>query len=94
MMGRHQAPDGRLYLSGVAVDELDQAQVELDEHLPSGSDGRCLACGEEIPCAARERASLTFRRYGQLPRRRPGLARVRPVGGVRLGDRLGSGLRG
>jgi hypothetical protein len=78
-MARHALPDGRLYLSTAAVDELGQAQAELDEHLPSGSDGRCLSCREEIPCAARERASLTFRRYGALPRRRPGLARVRPV---------------
>jgi hypothetical protein len=85
-MSRHRAPEagGRLYLSGAALDELDRAQVALDAHLPSGSDGRCLACRQEIPCAARERASLTFRRYGALPQRRPGLARVRPVGGVVL----------
>jgi hypothetical protein len=30
----------RLYLSRAAVDELDRAQVELDAHLPAGSDGR------------------------------------------------------
>jgi hypothetical protein len=78
-MAKHALPDGQLYLSSTAVDELEQAQAELDKHLPSGSDGRCLCCREEIPCAARERASLTFRRYGALPRRRPGLARVRPV---------------
>ncbi len=79
-MGAHRAPDSQLYLSNVAVDELEQAQAELDAHLPSGSDGRCLACRQEIPCGTRERASLTFRRYGALPRRRPGLARVRPTG--------------
>jgi hypothetical protein len=79
-MARHALPDGQLYLSSVAVDELDQAQTELDEHLPSGSDGRCLRCGEEVPCRTRERASLAFRRYEALPKRRPGLARVRPVG--------------
>jgi hypothetical protein len=78
-VAKHTQPDGQLYLSGVVVDELDQAQAELDEHLPSGSDGKCLCCREEIPCWTRERASLTFRRYGVLPRRRPGLARVRPV---------------
>jgi len=81
-MAAHRAPDSQLYLSGAALDELDQAQAELDAHLPSGSDGRCLHCRQEIPCAARERASLTFRRYGALPKRRPGLARVRPVGEV------------
>jgi hypothetical protein len=78
-MAKHAAPDGQLYLTAVAVDELHQAQAELDEHLPSGSDGRCLCCREEIPCRTRERATLTFRRYGVLPRRRPGLARVRPI---------------
>jgi hypothetical protein len=80
-MARHQVPDGQLYLSHTALDELRTAQAELDAHLPSGSDGRCLHCREETPCRARERASSTFRRYGQLPRRRPGLARVRPVAG-------------
>lgn len=84
-MARHAAPDGQLYLSATARDELDQAQAELDEHLPSGSDGRCMRCGAEIPCAARERAALTFQRYGALPRRRPGLARVRPVAGSTVG---------
>ena len=79
-MAKHRAADSQLYLSGVALDELDQAQAELDEHLPSGSDGRCLRCREEIPCTIRERASLTFRTYGALPLRRPGLARVRPIG--------------
>ena len=78
-MARHAVPDGQLYLSTVAIDELDQAQAELDAHLPSGSDGKCLWCREEIPCSARERASLIFRRYRALPQRRPGLARVRPV---------------
>jgi hypothetical protein len=78
LMGRHALPDGQLYMGSAAVDELDQAQAELDKHLPAGSDGRCLCCRQEIPCAARERASLTFRRYGVLPRRRPGLARIRP----------------
>lgn len=76
----------QLYLSRVALDELDQAQVELDEHLPAGGDGRCLACREEVPCVKREAAALVFRRYATLPKRRPGLARVRPVGSVGLGS--------
>jgi hypothetical protein len=80
-MARHALPDGQLYLSSVAVDELERAQADLDAHLPSGSDGRCFCCGEEIPCGTRERATKTFARYGMLPRRRPGLARVRPVPG-------------
>jgi len=80
-MARHAAPDSQLYLSTAAVDELAQVQAALDRHLPSGSDGKCLSCGQEIPCATREAATKTFARYGALPRRRPGLARVRPVGG-------------
>jgi len=68
---RRNTAVSRLYLGSPALDELDQAQVELDAHLPSGSDGRCLYSQQEIPCSARERASLTFRRYGALPRRRP-----------------------
>jgi hypothetical protein len=43
-MAKHAAPDGQLYLSSMALDELDQAQAELDEHLPAGSDGKCLCC--------------------------------------------------
>jgi hypothetical protein len=84
-MARHRVPDGRLYLSRAAVDELVQAQAELDAHLPSGSDGRCLRCREEIPCRTRERATLTFLRYGVLPKRTPGLARVRLVPGSTVG---------
>lgn len=88
-MARHAAPEvsSQVYLSAAAVEELEHAQAELDEHLASGSDGRCLACRQEIPCGTREQATLTFARYGVLPRRRPGLARVRPVAGsfVRLG---------
>jgi hypothetical protein len=84
-MPRHAAPDGQLYLSSTAVEALDQAQAELDAHLASGDNGHCLRCGQEVPCAARERATSMFRRYGMLPRRRPGLARVRPVLGRSFG---------
>jgi len=70
-MARHRAPESL---------DLAQAQAELDAHLPAGSDGRCLRCREDIPCPAREQATLTFRRYGALPRRTPGLARIRPIG--------------
>ena len=39
-MASHRVPDGQLYLSRAALDELHRAQAELDAHLPSGSDGR------------------------------------------------------
>jgi hypothetical protein len=71
------------YLAGTALDALHRAQAALDAHMASGADGRCLCCHAEVPCAAREAASRTFARYGRLPRRRPGLARVRPVGSLR-----------
>jgi hypothetical protein len=89
-VGPADGPVSRLYLSHTALDALEQAQAELDAHLPTGSDGRCLTCRQEIPCRARERASLAFHRYGALPRRRPGLARVRPVGSPPRCDSLGS----
>ncbi len=79
-MAALRTPDGRLYLSRPALAELDHAQAELDTHIGTDTSGRCLACREEIPCRTRERASLTFRRSGALPRRTPGLARVRPAG--------------
>lgn len=53
---------------------LDAAQSEIEHHLKSGGDGRCLACGEFEPCEARSSASQTFARCGSLPRRVPGLA--------------------
>ena len=64
MIATHPAwGPGQLYLGGPALAELAQAQAELDEHLPSGSDGRCLRCGQEIPCNTRELATNTFARY-------------------------------
>src|SRR5947199_1945876 len=70
---------GMVYYASTALDELARAQAELDAHIGSEGGGRCPACQEEVPCAAREAATKTFARYGWLPRRRPGLARVRPV---------------
>ncbi len=61
------------YRTSVELDELRQAQTELERHLLSGPNGRCLTCGQFEPCYARTRAAATFRRYGQLPTRRPGL---------------------
>ncbi len=63
-----------IYLSNAALDQLDHAQTELDHHIATGRDGRCLACGGPEPCPARIRAAETLARYGRLPRRRPGLA--------------------
>jgi hypothetical protein len=54
--------------------QIEQAQAVIDEHLAAGPDGRCLACGQQEPCAARINANATFARYGCLPRRKPGLA--------------------
>jgi hypothetical protein len=62
------------YLAAAAREQLDQAQAEIDRHVAAGLDGRCLACGEEQPCAALRLAHRTFRTYGRLPMRRAGLA--------------------
>jgi len=69
-----------LYLSSGIQNQVTQAQHELDAHIASGPDGRCLNCGQDEPCSRRQEAVRAFARYGQLPRRRPGLARVRPSG--------------
>jgi hypothetical protein len=69
-----------LYLSGSALEAIEEAQHELDSHITSGPDGRCLGCCHDEPCERRLIALRTLVRYGQLPKRRPGLARVRPLG--------------
>jgi hypothetical protein len=71
-MASHAVPDGRPYLCSVAADEPEQVQAELDKHLPSGSDGKCLACGQEIPCSAKW-AELRLMQHGI----RPNLAQYR-----------------
>jgi hypothetical protein len=74
---------GTVYYAGTALDELERAQVELDAHIGSDMAGRCLSCGEEVPCPRREAATKTFARHGWLPRRRAGAAWVRPTGSWR-----------
>lgn len=61
------------YLAGSAVEELDRAQAEIDEHVHTRL-GFCTGCGSLAPCDRRASASAVFARYGQLPHRRPGLA--------------------
>src|SRR6266511_1172487 len=72
------------YRTSVELDELRQAQTELERHLLSGPNGRCLTCGQFEPCYARTRAAATFRRYGQLPKRRPGRTSRHLIHGNRL----------
>ena len=64
------------YLSAVAVDELDQAQAELYEHLTADTGGRCCTCQEAEPCRARNALTATILRYGGLPKRQPGRTRA------------------
>jgi hypothetical protein len=61
------------YLGGAALEHLETAQAEIDEHVHARL-GVCVACGELAPCPARRAASAVFAKYGQLPGRRPGLA--------------------
>jgi|SRR5947209_17498225 len=65
------------YLSASVRVELDQAQAELERHIVTGMDGRCVTCGEAEPCSGRVGATRRLLRYGRLPQRRPGLAGVR-----------------
>jgi hypothetical protein len=64
------------YLGQVAREQLDRAQAELEQHLVTGLDGQCVACGELEPCGARVRLAAVFARYHRLPRRRPGVTRA------------------
>jgi len=65
-----------VYLSRIAVDQLEQAQAELERHLVIGPDGRCRSCRELEPCRSRTEIEALFAHYGQLPRRRPGVTQV------------------
>jgi len=65
-----------LYRSNSAADRLNQAQAELERHLVTGPDGRCLGCGGVEPCATRAQLGAVFAEYGRLPRRRPGVTKV------------------
>jgi hypothetical protein len=64
------------YLAAAALDQLAQAQAELERHLVTGPDGRCLGCGRFEPCAIRDRLEALFMQYGRLPKRRPGITKV------------------
>ncbi|GAA1810720.1 hypothetical protein GCM10009682_35410 [Luedemannella flava] len=63
------------YLSSEAKAHLLHAQVLLDEHPVSSSDGLCQSCGTDGPCQLRRTALRVFGRYGRLPRRWPGKTR-------------------
>ncbi|OLB76544.1 MAG: hypothetical protein AUI14_18385 [Actinobacteria bacterium 13_2_20CM_2_71_6] len=56
--------------------ELHNAQAEIERHLVTGPDGRCLTCGEIEPCTGRVRAGRVFASRGLLPKRRPGITTV------------------
>jgi hypothetical protein len=64
------------YLANAVRDQLDQAQAELERHLVTGADGRCLGCGQVEPCAVRGHIEAVFRQYGRLPQRRPGVTKA------------------
>jgi hypothetical protein len=73
-MSRTAGSQPTTYLAHAVLEQLHRAQDEIDRHLATGPDGRCLACGDVEPCSARSAAGAIFARYGRLPRRRPGLA--------------------
>lgn len=65
-----------VYLGGMVLDRIGQAERELYEHLSVTADGLCVACREPEPCRARYDVFRFLNRYGVLPRRRPGAAGV------------------
>ena len=65
-----------IYLSCAALEQLDQAQAEIDRHVTANAAGLCVTCGELEPCRARVSAIAIVVKLGRLPRRRPGLAGV------------------
>jgi len=65
---------GTTYLSAAVLKHVGQAQAELNQHLTTRLDGRCLVCGGLEPCQPRQIAEQTLARYGRLPVRVPGLA--------------------
>jgi hypothetical protein len=65
-----------IYFSAALLQELEQVQVELADHLVAGPDGRCQRCGELEPCRRRDVLTETLLRYGRLPQRRPGQVRA------------------
>jgi hypothetical protein len=62
-----------IYLSAAVVDQLAEAQMVIDMHLPFSRGGVCGLCHEADPCRLRTEAERLFLRYGRLPRRTPGL---------------------
>lgn len=64
------------YLSHTVLEQLDQAQTEIDRHVTTNAAGHCVTCGEQEPCRTRASANEIFVRFGRLPQRRPGLAGV------------------
>lgn len=65
-----------MYLAASALEQLDQAQAELERHVVTGPDGHCRGCGDVEPCPARVRLEAVFALYGRLPQRRPGVTMV------------------
>jgi len=65
-----------VYLAATVLEQLDQAQAEIDRHVTTNAAGLCMTCGELEPCRTRISANATFVRFGPLPQRRPGLTRM------------------
>jgi hypothetical protein len=64
------------YLSTGVLEQLDQAQEELERHLVSTPGGHCRTCGEKEPCRGRVTASQTFAGSAGSP----GVRQAKPAG--------------
>ena len=67
------------------MDEINNAQDVLDQHLVSSATGLCLVCKVPGPCQRRETAAALFFVSGRLPRRTPGATRPELLGARRVG---------
>jgi hypothetical protein len=72
------------YLSNIALEQLDRAQVVIDRYVVS-----CAVCGTNQPYAERQEAEQVFARCGRLPRRTPGLTRPAAKPGFACGPPAG-----
>lgn len=73
------------YLAGVALEEVERVQAELERHLTVRPSGECVTCGEIEPCSGRQEAGTTIIKYGRLSRRRPGASGVRRAAPTTVG---------
>jgi hypothetical protein len=74
-----------VYLSSAALEQVNEAQDVMAIHAVFASTEKCVVCGVTAPCDPRSNALRALRRYGLLPKRRPGATRPELIGLVHAG---------